>query len=269
MSHPLRALGRTALEGLADALQSGRIGGPVARSSLVAHVPDDHVDTVFRFLADLETDGMAPRHIAATLKLVAEERAAAQRMSDRVQLVWTPAEHDHVDARDTSVVVQELFRLATRSVLITTFALDAGKKAETLFGDLAARMDASPDLSVHVLVNIHRKHKDTTPSPVLVREFARRLRANVWPGERLPEVFYDPRSLEIDAPKKAALHAKCIVVDGRWSLLTSANFTEAAQERNIEAGVVVDDRQFAERIERQFGLLVERGALKRLALGAR
>ncbi|MEI7893397.1 MAG: hypothetical protein WCI05_09900 [Myxococcales bacterium] len=30
-----------------------------------------------------------------------------------------------------------------------------------------------------------------------------------------------------------------LVVDGRWTLLTSANFTEAAQERNLEAGVVV------------------------------
>ena len=266
MSHPLRALGRTALEGLADALAAGRLGGPITRSSLAPHVPDDRMDAVFHALVELEQDGMAPRHMARTLTLLAEERAAAQKMSDRVQLVWTPTDHDHVDARDTAVVVQDLFRQAQRTVLITTYALDAGSKAKALFGDLAAHMDAQPAFAVRVIANIHRVHHDDTPASQLVRQFAKRLRDDVWPGERLPEVFYDPRSLEIDAPKKAVLHAKCIVVDGRWSLLTSANFTEAAQERNIEAGVVVDDRQFAARLERQFGLLVERGMLKRVVV---
>ena len=54
--------------------------------------------------------------------------------------------------------------------------------------------------------------------------------------------------------------------DGRWALLTSANFTEAAQERNIEAGVLLDDRRFAEQVRRQFEGMVEVGALRKLAV---
>jgi hypothetical protein len=65
--------------------------------------------------------------------LLVEERDAGQRMSDRVELVWSPPELDTIDARDTSVVVQELFRRARKSVLIATFALDEKKKAA---GDL-------------------------------------------------------------------------------------------------------------------------------------
>jgi phosphatidylserine/phosphatidylglycerophosphate/cardiolipin synthase-like enzyme len=53
-----------------------------------------------------------------------------------------------------------------------------------------------------------------------------------------------------------------VVVDGRWTLLTSANFTEAAQERNIEAGVVIDDTRLAERVERQLDQFVEAGVLR-------
>ncbi len=264
MSHPLRALGRSALAGLAEALAAGRIGTPIARAALGTHVPEEHLTAVSAALADMERDGMAPRHIARAVHLLVEERDAGQRMSDRVQLVWSPPDLDGIDARDTSVVVQELFRQARHSVLISTFALDEKKKAEALFGELAARMDAEPRLAVRVFANIHRKHLDETPSVALIREFAVRMRDQIWPGKRLPEVFYDPRSLETERHKRAVLHAKAVVVDGRWTLLTSANFTEAAQERNIEAGVVVDDKRLAERVARQFDQFVEAGILRRL-----
>lgn len=264
MTHPLRRLGKPALVGLSQALTNGRLTPPFPRHALVTQVPEGEVDLVRAALVEMSADGMAPRHIGLALSLLAEERASAQRMADRVDLVWSPPDLDGVDARDTSVVVQDLFRLAERTVLITTFALDEGKKAGALFGALAARMDARPELDVRVVANIHRAYRDETPSPVLIREFSSRVRGQVWPGSRLPSVFYDPRSLEIDAPKRAVLHAKCVVVDCRWSLLTSANFTEAAQERNIEAGVLVEDRRFAERVVRQFDALIETGHLRQL-----
>src|SRR6478736_1029403 len=257
MSHSLRALGRSALAGLAEALGTGRLGAPLARTSLAPHVPEEHLDAISAALAEMEADGMAPRHIARTVQLLVEERDAGQRMADRVQLVWSPPDLDTVDARDTSVVVQELFRQARRSVLICTFALDQKKKAEALFGELAARMDADGTLVVRVFANIHRKYLDETPSAQLIRDFTTLVRDHIWPGQRLPEVFYDPRSLETDAQRRAVLHAKAVGIDGRWTLLTSANFTEAAQERNIEAGVVIDDTRLAERVERQFDQFVE------------
>ncbi|MEZ4431632.1 MAG: phospholipase D-like domain-containing protein [bacterium] len=57
------------------------------------------------------------------------------------------------------------------------------------------------------------------------------------------------------------MHAKAVIVDRRKAFVTSANFTEAAQARNIEAGVVVDDTAFAERMARQLDALVEQGAV--------
>lgn len=260
----LRALGRSSLAGLSEALSAGRLRAPFTRMGLSAHVPEEHLDAVFKVLAELVADGMAPRHIARALQLLIAERDAAQRMSDRVQLVWSPPDLDEVSARDTSVVVQELFRRARSTVLICTFALDEKKKAEALFGELATRMDQEPSLNVRVFLNLHRKHLDETPSEVLVREAAARIRDQVWPGKRLPAVFYDPRSLEVEGHKRAVLHAKAVVVDGRLTLLTSANFTEAAHERNIEAGVLIDDARLAERVTRQFDRFVESRVLKAL-----
>lgn len=269
MSHPLGALGTAALAGLAEALAAGRVRAPITRTALSPHVPDEHLDAVCAALAAMEADGMAPRHIARAVHLLVEERDAAQRMSDRVQLVWSPPELDAVDARDTSVVVQELFRRAQSSVLISTFAVDEKKKAQTLFGELAARMDAAPELAVRVFANVHRKHGDDTPSVELTRAFAKRIRDQVWPGKRIPRVFYDPRSVETEGHRRAVLHAKAIVVDGRWTLLTSANFTEAAHERNIEAGVLIDDTRLAGRVVRQFDQFVEAGVLREVQLAKR
>jgi phosphatidylserine/phosphatidylglycerophosphate/cardiolipin synthase-like enzyme len=262
VSHPLRALGRSALAGLADALVAGRVVAPITRAALAPHVPEEHLGAVAAALAELASEGMTPRHIGRALGLLVEERDAAQKMADRVELVCSPPELDDVDARDTAAVVQELFRRAQRSIVICTFALDERKKAEALFGELAARMDAEPGLRVRVFANIHRRHLDETPSQVLVREFAARVRDHVWPGRRLPEVYYDPRSLDLEGQKRAVLHAKAVVVDGRWTLLTSANFTEAAHERNIEAGVVVDDARVAGRVTRQLERFVEAGILR-------
>lgn len=59
------------------------------------------------------------------------------------------------------------------------------------------------------------------------------------PDRRLPRVFYDPRALEMDSHKKACLHAKCIVVDRKEVFVSSANFTEAAQERYLEVGLLI------------------------------
>ena len=257
MTSPLRALGRPALAALADGDAAGRLGAPTTAAGLAAHVPAQHLGAVTAELTDLERDGMTGRHIARTLRLLIEEREAGQRMADRVQLVWTPAALDTIDARDTAVVVQEMFRWARQSVLICTYALDEKAKAAALFGELAARMDAEPELAVRVFANVHRAHLDPRPADVLVHEFERRVRDQIWPGRRLPEVYFDPRSVELDAHKRAVLHAKAVVIDRRWTLLTSANFTEAAHERNIEAGTLIDDARLADRFTQQFDRFVE------------
>lgn len=267
MSSPLRALGKPALVALADGYPAGRIGAPTTSAALAAHVPAHHLDAVTAALAELEHDGMAKRHVARLLRLLAEERDAGQRMADRVQCLWTPGDLDTVDAHDTPVVVQELFRIARQSILICTYALDEKAKAEALFGELAARMDSEPGLEVRVFANVHRPHLDAQPTEALLRAFARRVTEHVWPGQRLPHVFYDPRSLDVDPHRRSCLHAKAVVVDRRWTLLTSANFTEAAHERNIEAGTLIDDPRLADRVTQEFDRFVETKTLLPLRFG--
>ena len=71
-------------------------------------------------------------------------------------------------------------------------------------------------------------------------------------------MFYFPRSLDTAPAQRAALHAKlkCVVVDRQRVFVSSANFTEAAQERNIEVGLLIQSGWLAERIAGHFEAMV-------------
>jgi phosphatidylserine/phosphatidylglycerophosphate/cardiolipin synthase-like enzyme len=77
-------------------------------------------------------------------------------------------------------------------------------------------------------------------------------------------VFYDPRSLARDAAQRSSLHAKCVVIDRRVAFVSSANFTEAAQVRNIEVGALIESSHFAGRLVEHFEGLADAGLLWRL-----
>jgi phosphatidylserine/phosphatidylglycerophosphate/cardiolipin synthase-like enzyme len=124
-------------------------------------------------------------------------------------------------------------------------------------------MHECPELRVRLFLDIQRGHTDTTTADDLVRRFADRFAAHQWPkGRPLPDIFYDPRSLALPADKRASLHAKCVVVDRREVFVSSANFTEAAHERNIEVGLLIHSSMLADRIVRHFEALLAEGLLR-------
>ena len=68
-----------------------------------------------------------------------------------------------------------------------------------------------------------------------------------------------PRSLDVAEEKRASLHAKCVVVDRKHVFISSANFTEAAQERNVEVGRLVHSPNLGEQLTRYFETLISQG----------
>jgi phosphatidylserine/phosphatidylglycerophosphate/cardiolipin synthase-like enzyme len=133
------------------------------------------------------------------------------------------------------------------------------------FEGLARRMYATPALPVSLLLNIQRKKGDTTATDHLVRKFADRFWGTDWPGSSRPTVFYDSRSLDLGGPS-GVLHAKAVVADDEVVFVTSANFTEAALDRNIEVGLLVRDRALAATVSSHFRGLIDRGLLHPLPM---
>ncbi len=261
---PFVHLSRPTLLGLAGGIETGRFSLPTSAVALSGYVPDAALATVAQELNRLHQQGMACGHLVYLLQALADERAQSQTKQDHIDLVWTGPEIPGTESRDTRIVVRELFSQAQHSVLIASFAIDQGPKGQDLFRPLAERMDANPDLQVRMFLNVKRKYQDKTPASVLLRQFAETFRHQVWPGKRLPEVFHDPRTMAMTADTNACLHAKCVVVDEDWFLVTSANFTEAAHLRNIEMGVAMADETIAKAIRSQFEMLLAQNVLQRI-----
>ena len=72
-----------------------------------------------------------------------------------------------------------------------------------IFAALADRMRQRTDLAVRLGLDVRRAPGDTTRLDALLRRFAEHFVRQQWPGPRLPEVFYDPRSLAEVGPRAA------------------------------------------------------------------
>lgn len=138
----------------------------------------------------------------------------------------------------------------------------SGSWLDRVFATLGARLDAVPSLTAKLFVNIDRKIGDTRLESMLLGDYGRQL-AEKWPGTRRPEVYFDPRGLTTDDDVRASWHAKCVVIDDEVAFVTSANFTEWAQQRNVEAGALIRSRYFASQLRGQLeGLIRSRGVLR-------
>lgn len=202
----------------------------------------------------LAEEGIRPEHLALLLESVARERAAQHNVGDAVDLVWSGPEVTDVVSRDTGAVVRELFSSAHQSVLVAGFAVYQGQE---IFHALAERMEAIPHLPVRMFLDVQRPYTDTSADSEILTRFARRFRTKEWPGSRLPQIFYNPRSLAMDPKQRSSMHAKCIIIDRQVALVTSANFTQAAQVRNIEVGLLIRSKSFAMHLTRHFESLAD------------
>jgi cardiolipin synthase len=246
-------------ERLASALDAGLLASPYSIGSLRSVIgPSEASDAMLAALRQLEKLGVAGPAASVLIRTIDD----VTRRSTKPDLVWSGPEVPGLHARDTRRVFDELLSTADRSIWASTYAFFDGPR---VFEVLCRRMDANPELRVTLLLNIERKRGDRTAAEQLVRRFADRFWLTDWPGVSRPRVFYDPRSLEPDGPA-GVLHAKAVVADDELVLVTSANLTEAALDRNIELGLLVRDRALAATVSRHFQVLIDREMLRPLPM---
>lgn len=250
------------LREIANALRSGRLLTPFS-SVAVQRLAGTHLGvTLAEDLNQLAGTGLTPAQIAVTLELIHADRQRRPRIEDVLQLVTTGPDVERAANRDTSVVVRDLFTNAMRSVLVAGYAVYQGQR---VFQSLADRMREIPALEVRLFLDVQRGQGDKTVSAELITRFSQRFRQTQWPVDRpLPKVFFSPSSLALDQKQRTSLHAKCVVVDERDVFVSSANFTEAAQRRNIELGLFVDSPAIAEAVVRYFDGMLDAGLLTSL-----
>jgi phosphatidylserine/phosphatidylglycerophosphate/cardiolipin synthase-like enzyme len=161
-------------------------------------------------------------------------------MSLNAELVATLPPETPGIARPTEQVVREMIDGATTEVILLGYELTDQK----LIGLLAAA--AGRGSSVIMICDRGRGA-------------AQRVRES-WPSRTsAPRILHD-RERGGGAPY-ASMHAKCLLIDGRDLLVTSANFTFHGLRGNIEIGVRLDGAPAAE-ARKIFSYLVESRVLE-------
>lgn len=267
----LSAVTEQDLIALGAALDRGDLRAPMSETRLQANGFGHLVEALRPHLE------LGPEGIRAIVDVVLAERR--HRSAPRLTLVWTGDEPGVSHARHTRVILPELFGRAREHVLVAGYAIDHGAQLFASLHRAMAEHGATADFFVDVdqlTARLRQAAKAAGQSwsalsaPIEAAEGnVARGRAVVelfyrlmWPfGDPRPAVYFDPRTA--DRQSAVSMHAKCIVIDHEYALITSANFTDRGQTRNIEAGVAIEDHGFAASLERQWLNLVDAGVVVR------
>ncbi|HUT57961.1 MAG TPA: DISARM system phospholipase D-like protein DrmC [Phycisphaerae bacterium] len=258
MLEPFQRLSPTALRELATCLREGSMASGATSHALQQIVGAPAASRLLPALGSLAQRGWSPGQIATLAEAIANAKSLAASPENQVDLVLSGPEIPGVPTRDTAAVMHSLVEQAINEVLLVGYAVH---RCRGLFERLAQKMAAQPGLKVWFCLNIERKPLDTSLSSEIARRFALNFVQEHWPWDPKPDVYYDPRSLQEERAGRTSLHAKCLVIDSSQALITSANFTEAAQTRNIEAGVIVGYKPLVERLAGYFDALRQSGLL--------
>jgi len=258
----LHGLSPSALRALASSLRDGALSVALSRHAL-EQIAGARVDEVRTLLQALFAQGMSTGHVANLVSAVVETREHIPDPALVFEMVVSGPGVINVPTQDTAAVVQSLFGEARTEVLVVGFVVYKGAE---IFAPLHHRMIAVRDLRVRMCLNIGRPD-DGSEVAGHIAAFAKEFKEKHWPWAEVPELYYFPKSFASGASERGSLHAKCVIVDRRVAFVTSANFTEAAQNRNIEVGVVTRFTPMVERLAAYFDGLIESGTLERATLG--
>ncbi len=239
------------LEALSEAIRNQWVSLD-SSPSILANYIGGHAAAVaedFRHLAQL---GFTEQQVAVLLRAAHSSRCIQSRDEIAADLVLSGPDVPGVPTAATEAVVTSLFLRAQSEIVIAGYAFH---QARTILEPLAKRMQESPTIKVVLHVDVSRGFTDTSTNESIVLRFAHEFWKKHWPWKPRPEVWYDPRALEMNREERACLHAKFIAIDGETVLITSANFTEAAQKRNIEAGLLFRNTNRARQLTGYFEAL--------------
>ncbi len=259
----LLGLPSRALKDLGAALSEGTLRHGYSAQSLRAFCGNraTAVDAALRILSTSGMSSAALALLCRSLGLALNERDEATRS---VQLVLSGPEVIGTPVVDTRTTVMSLFEEAVSEVIIASYVFH---EAAEFFQHLAEKHDANPAFRVVFLLDLsHRRSNASEPAAALAPAFCAEFRKKHWPGKRPPELWYDPRAFDPAKTGGGVLHAKAVVVDARTAFITSANFTGAAQTRNIETGVLLRVPHIANRLHAYFSGLMTTNLLRKLVV---
>lgn len=168
------------------------------------------------------------------------QTALTTERKDKVSLVVTASPFFRIDAKPTMAVVQSMIENAKRNILITGYSLSS------YFSELMDIIIDKSQKGIFVKFFINNIEKQPEAEKLLR-----------YKGAFLKIYDYSNKDDEM-----AALHAKVISVDGKQTLITSANLSYHGQQGNIEIGTLIESERVAKQIDNVMTQLIFRKIFK-------
>jgi phosphatidylserine/phosphatidylglycerophosphate/cardiolipin synthase-like enzyme len=206
-------------------------------------------ETLTRLKRGLKASSTTARELALAM-LSTSAGIEAGRASPDMQLVWTGPDTPEASPRDTLPQMLEMIGRAESSILLVTFA---AFKATAIMEALKAAAGRGVKLKIIVeSADDSAGQLSHDAWKAFPKAFIKSGCVWFWPIAKRPK---NPKGM----PGK--LHAKCLVIDNRESLVSSANLTDDAMERNIEVGIRCANSSMASQLRAKFDALIEEGQL--------
>jgi cardiolipin synthase A/B len=184
--------------------------------------------------------------MARLIECIASFNSRERQRNDLSRLVWTGPEAPGSYPRSSRQIVREIVMGAQKEIWLTAYWIAGPRDGEGIVNDIVELLaNASVrGLDVALALDGYQRASGETNFDVL--------RALWPPGARFPRL-YTWSEASLDPYLK--LHAKALVADRADALVTSANLTMHALERNMELGVRLKGR-LAHEIAAQLDSLV-------------
>lgn len=199
------------------------------------------VQTIDRLLNQSGMGEIAPRFRAGLCSAMLTARETAQA---EIETVWTMPATAHVAGLSTSAMFHEIGK-ATESIVASTFNIQIKSGMVQ-----ALRTSAKRGVAVTLMATPGGQYGPAEG----IKRLAIKLSHEI-PGCRLLTLA--------DTADGAyqVLHSKFVVVDSQWAFVGSANFSDAATEKNMELGLQVHSRTVARKIIRDIQAFESQGVL--------
>jgi phosphatidylserine/phosphatidylglycerophosphate/cardiolipin synthase-like enzyme len=240
------------LQALAEAFAGGPLRSNLSSGLLAPFIGGkaDRVATLFKSLRD---QGCPPAVLSEICEALHKAKARMAEAERNLFLVLSGPDVPGIPVVDTATVARSLFVEARSEVLVCSFVV---YPIPDFFTPLVEKMKGNSDFKVRFIVDVsHERKSPDEPLPLVANRFRRRFLETCWLGGTPPELLHDPRPFSEDESLRGVQHSKIVLIDRCAALVTSANFTQAAQSKNIEAGFLTRDRHQVERIADYFDAL--------------
>ncbi len=223
----------------------------VTRHHIMAAIPSDEAaDVIVRALIELRS--VEPVLAAHAVAFGVECAAAAAEYitsGQSVDLVWSGPDSPSVPLRRSAAVLLELIELAKAELVFVSFAAFR-------IPDALAALQRAVTRGVHIKLILESE----TDSGGKYRQFGSGFGDELagTPGVQFYSWPSDHR------PTGGLLHAKAVIADGRFALITSANLTEHAINLNIEIGVLIEGGPVPRKLHSHVFSLIDSGVFQAL-----